>query len=140
MGASRRTFLALAGAGSALLGAGIAPALASGDSVPLLSTYVAGSDRYGAPSAGTALAPGGLLRLLREPRNGYDARAVAVLLASGPKLGYVPRIHNEALANLIDAGFAVEARVARLGGRPERPDISVAISLLTGGPVAPELS
>jgi hypothetical protein len=136
MGASRRTFLAFAGAASAALGSKVAPALAAVQRVPLLSTYVVGSDRYEAPTAVGALAPGDLVRLAREPTNGYDSRAVAVFLSGRAKLGYVPRIHNEALANLIDAGFAIEARVKRIGGRPERPDIALMVSLLPEGSVA----
>jgi HIRAN domain len=137
MGATRRTFLAFAGAGPALLGAGAAPAFTTAPSVPLLSTYVAGSDRYSAPSVAGNLAPGALVRLTREPENDYDPRAVAVFLPTGEKLGYVPRIHNQPLANLLDAAFAVEARVARVSGRPERPDIGLAVTLLATGAVAP---
>jgi HIRAN domain len=137
MGASRRSFLVLAGAATAGAGAMAAPASAVSRDVPLLSTYVAGSDRYRAPDAMASLAPGDLLSLRREPGNAYDPRAVRICLPDGQMLGYVPRIHNEALAKLLDAGIVAEARVTRIAGGSHRPDIGIAVSLpAPGSPVA----
>ena len=56
--------------------------------------------------------------LRRQPENAYDPRAVEALKINGQSLGYVPRIHNQAIANLMDAGVTVSARVH--GVRPDR--------------------
>lgn len=133
MGTSRRAFLALAGAGAAGLGAGAAAAGGS-TPLPLMSTYIAGSDRYAAPVLIHHLREGAVLGLRREPENNYDSRAVSVWTADGQqKLGYVPRIHNQALANLMDAGLATEAWVTGIKGRPGRPDIALAVSVVVPG-------
>lgn len=71
--------------------------------------------------------PGEAIDLRREPDNGYDAGAVSVWTADGVKLGYVPRIHNEALANLMDAGFAAVGRAGTVTGPAPRPDIGIEI-------------
>ena len=56
---------------------------------------------------------GDALTLVREPDNPYDARAVRVEW-NGHKLGYIPRIENEAVARQMDRGNALQARVTRL--------------------------
>lgn len=50
------------------------------------------------------LQPGMLLPLQREPDNRADPLAIKILTESGHFLGYVPRVKNEALARLMDAG------------------------------------
>ena len=132
--ASRRAFPAgVGGAGAAVLGRAVSAAPAEARRVPLLSTYVAGTDRYDGRSAVAALAPGDPLRLRREPENGYDRRAVSVWTEDGLMLGYVPRIHNQAVANLIDAGLPPEARAGQVRGPSARPEIVVEISLSLPG-------
>lgn len=44
------------------------------------------------------------LRLVREPENPHDSRAVRIDDSKGRKLGYIYRHENEAVANLLDAG------------------------------------
>lgn len=56
---------------------------------------------------------GDVLRLVREPDNPHDARAVRVEWR-GHHLGYVPRADNQAVARLLDAGTRLEARIVRL--------------------------
>lgn len=108
-----------------LVGAGGAP------EVRLLSTYVSGTAYWGAAEAARELRTGDELLLRRAPDNPYDARAVEVRTPGGAKLGYVPRIDNQALANLMDAGFQPTARVRAVvpdGLRPEiRFDVAFAI-------------
>lgn len=128
MSLSRRLFLATAGAGA--IGAGASGAAqGASTSVPLMSTYVAGSDRFAAPSLVGALEVGAPLDLKRESDNGYDARAVSIWTRNGDKLGYVPRIHNQPLANLLDAGIAPEAHLSQISGPLSRPDIALSIAL-----------
>lgn len=139
-GASRRGFLAAAAAVATAGGAGAALATSAGREVPLLATYVAGAGRHCGPEAFRRIAPGARLVLRREPGNDYDARSVAVWTPAGEKLGYVPRIHNQALANLMDAGLRPVARVADLspdggGARPElRLDVRLALGSDIGVP------
>lgn len=121
--ASRRNFLAAAsGAGAAALAVGTQAAGAEAREVALLSTYIAGIGRHCGSAVASRLEPGEPVTLRREPENDYDPRAVAVWTARGEKLGYVPRIDNQTLANLIDAGLPVRAEIrsVRRGGlRPE---------------------
>lgn len=59
------------------------------------------------------LAVGQPLELVREPGNPYDQRAVRVDL-QGRKLGYIPRMDNAAVAQLLDRGGIVRARISCL--------------------------
>jgi hypothetical protein len=59
------------------------------------------------------LRPGGPLRLVREPDNRYDRRAVRVEWR-GRQLGYVPRSENAAVAQLLDRGEHLAAEIDRL--------------------------
>ena len=130
-GASRRGFLAAAGgAGAAALAMGAEAAEAP--EVPLLRTYAAGAGRYCRARAFERLAPGDALALRREPENGYDARAVSIWSARGEKLGYVPRIHNEALANLMDAGLRAVARVETVSCGGARPGLALDVRVALG--------
>ena len=132
--ASRRGFLAAAGAAgaTALAPLGAATAAAGAPEVPLLETYVAGLGRYCAGTAFARIETGMQVSLRREPENGYDARAVAVWTEAGDKLGFLPRIHNQAVANLMDAGLRPVARVRRVsldgGPREVRLDVRLAIA------------
>jgi hypothetical protein len=78
--------------------AGYYPVDASGrflsrDDLPpeLLITHVAGAIHRPAALGSDAAAPGRPLTLRAEPDNPHDPNAVAVLLASGEAVGYVPR-------------------------------------------------
>lgn len=65
---SRRTFIASAGTLAATGGAGAAAAGREGHEVPLLQTYVAGSDRRALRKAALGLRAGTPLRLVRSTR------------------------------------------------------------------------
>jgi hypothetical protein len=56
---------------------------------------------------------GEAVELRREPENPHDPFAVAVHAAGGGRLGYVPR-GDRRLADHLDGGLAVEARIAHL--------------------------
>ena len=47
---------------------------------------------------------GDRVQLVLEPKNIYDAKAILVKNEKGHKLGYIPRIKNEVLYHLMDAG------------------------------------
>jgi hypothetical protein len=53
------------------------------------------------------------LQLVREPGNPMDAKAVRVDW-EGHKLGYVPRLENHAISQLLDREEAVTAHIDRL--------------------------
>ncbi|SFG25880.1 HIRAN domain-containing protein [Palleronia marisminoris] len=66
---------------------------------------------------------------MREHQNDDDARAVAVWTQDGTKLGYVPRIDNQPLTKVMDAGLALRAVVGSDGPDRPRPDIRVEVTL-----------
>ena len=55
----------------------------------------------------------GTLQMVRETDNRYDGRAVRVEW-QGHKLGYIPRLDNTAVSQLLDRGEALEAMIVRL--------------------------
>lgn len=74
---------------------------------------LAGFAYHAAPRLWPDLRVGEALRLVREPDNPHDARAVAVF--RGPdKLGYLPRAENAELAAAMDQAAALEGRIAAL--------------------------
>lgn len=130
---SRRSFIAGSGV-LAAAGAGGASAAAGGGprEAPLLLTYVANAERQVVREAVGDLGSGAPLRLMREPENDYDRRAVSVWTRNGAKLGYIPRIDNQPLANLMDAGIALRASVGSVRADGPRPDVRVEVSLPLG--------
>ena len=74
---------------------------------------VAGFQYHDGETVWPRLSTGDSLRLLREPDNPYDGQAVAVYWGEA-KLGYVPRAANTAVAQMMDRGELLSARVARL--------------------------
>lgn len=128
-GWSRRSFIA--SAGTLAVGGGSAAAAVGGTSrdVLLLRSYVAGAERHAGREALRGLTPGAALHLAREPENDYDARAVAVWTPEGRKLGYLPRIDNQALANLMDAGLAPHACIRHIKDAGRRPAIHIEVRL-----------
>ena len=59
------------------------------------------------------LAVGQVLQLVREADNRYDGRAVRVEW-QGHKLGYIPRLDNAAVSQLLDRGEPLEAVIVQL--------------------------
>ncbi|MBI2265530.1 MAG: HIRAN domain-containing protein [Armatimonadetes bacterium] len=57
------------------------------------------------------LAPADFLLLRREPQNPHDGLAILILDPTGRKIGYIPRVKNEVLARLMDAGKLVFGRL-----------------------------
>ncbi len=53
------------------------------------------------------------LRLARDTGNKYDKNAVAVYFR-GNKLGFVPRVDNTAVAQMLDRGERLSARIVKL--------------------------
>lgn len=70
----------------------------------LIECHVAGTGYRDLDGVELQLQPGMLLPLQREPDNRVDPLAIQILTEAGHFLGYVPRVKNEALARLMDAG------------------------------------
>lgn len=78
---------------------------------------LAGFQYHQGETAWFHLRPGQPLHLVREPYNRHDPRAVAVYWRE-TKLGYVPRTENTAVAQLLDRGQTLEARIVALKQDP----------------------
>ncbi len=75
--------------------------------------------------ASDAAAPGRALTLRPEPENPHDPHAVAVLLADGQAVGYVPR----EIAPLVGAGWsAVVLRERRATPRDPRTGLTMLLA------------
>ena len=95
-----------------------AAALAESIKILVQSSPLAGSQYYGVKHLRSEIRIGDRLTLAREPDNRHDRNAVRVDL-NGEKLGYVPRAENRAVAQALDAGEAIEARVSALRDDPD---------------------
>lgn len=89
------------------------PARAESIRVLVQSSPLAGFQFYAGRALWDEMKVGDRLVLVREPENPHDARAVRVEWR-GRKLGYLPRAENRAVAEEMDRGGRVEARIARL--------------------------
>jgi len=87
-------------------------AIQKGDNLPkpfekevlLLKTYVAGTRYYKAKELIDNLKEGTYLVFTREAKNPYDNLAIMITDLDKNKLGYVPKVKNEIISNLMDAG------------------------------------
>ncbi len=77
------------------------------------SSPLAGFRYYAGEDLWQEMREGDRLTLIREADNPHDAKAVRVEWR-GQKLGYLPRAENAAVAAAMDAGEAVDARIAKL--------------------------
>ena len=94
------------------------PAFAESIKILVQSSPLAGSQYYSASRLWTEIRIGDRLSLAREQDNRHDRNAVRVEW-NGQKLGYVPRAENRAVAQALDAGERLEARVAGLRDDPD---------------------
>ena len=96
----------------------LAPLLTPGNAAESIKILVqrsplAGSQYHALASISARIRVGDALALTREPGNRHDGNAVRVDWQGQP-LGYVPRSQNRALAQALDAGEKLEARVSAL--------------------------
>jgi hypothetical protein len=87
----------------------------------LIEANVAGFRFHDGPACERSLRIGQPLILRRERKNRHDAKAIAIHLPDGRKLGYVPRHLNERPAALLDAGRTLVARVTEVRLTPAPP-------------------
>lgn len=112
---SRRTFLKSI---TALVGGFALPAIAHARPVItvqkiLQRSSLAGFQYHQGETLWPQLAVGQPLQLVREPDNRHDDRAVRVEW-QGRKLGYIPRLDNAAVSQLLDRGERLGAVIAWL--------------------------
>ena len=79
--------------------------------IMLLECHIAGTGYRDLKEVEPALIPGSFLPLKREPQNPHDPLAIMICDEAGHHLGYVPRVKNEALARLMDAGKLLFSRL-----------------------------
>lgn len=112
---SRRAFLKSL---TALVGGLALPAIAhantrSGTWKTLQTSPLAGFQYHNGETLWPQLATGQQLTLTREADNRFDNRAVRVEW-QGNKLGYIPRLDNAAVSQLLDRGERLEAVIVRM--------------------------
>lgn len=110
---SRRAFLKSL---TALVGGLALPALAKPAPAAqkvLQHSPLAGFQYHHGEALWPQLATGQPLQLVRESDNRHDDRAVRVEW-QGHKLGYIPRLDNAAVSQLLDRGERLEATIAWL--------------------------
>ncbi|NOT14124.1 MAG: HIRAN protein [Methylotenera sp.] len=74
---------------------------------------IAGFQYYQGDKVWPQLVQGQQITLQREPTNTYDARAVAVYWEQ-QKLGFIPRLDNAAISQLLDRGEVLRANIYSL--------------------------
>ncbi|MCC6657565.1 MAG: HIRAN domain-containing protein [Rhodocyclaceae bacterium] len=90
-----------------------APAAAESIKLLVQSSPLAGFQFYAGRALWGEMKAGDALVLVRESDNPHDPRAVRVEWR-GRRLGYLPRAENRAVAEEMDRGGQVAARIARL--------------------------
>ncbi len=82
---------------------------------PLLlqASPLAGFQYHQGPQLWPYLSPGDALTLVREPNNPYDPGAVRIDWQDH-QLGYLPRVDNTAVSQLLDRGHTLTARINAL--------------------------
>lgn len=78
--------------------------------VTIQTSPINGMAYYEARRALPSLRVGDSLELRREPDNRHDRRAVEVFWRNR-KLGYLPRVENAAVAQMVDAGERLECSI-----------------------------
>jgi hypothetical protein len=82
-------------------------------SVLIQESPIAGFQFHRGDAIWSSLDVGEALTLVRESSNTHDPDAVAVYFHE-EKLGYVPRGENGAIAQMLDRGESLEARISKL--------------------------
>lgn len=110
---ARRWWVCLCWPAFCAWGAGASLSPSSEARIILQTSPLAGFQHYAGNALFPLMAPGQPVRLVREPANPFDPRAVRVEW-NGAQIGYAPRADNVDLARLMDRGVAVEARILHL--------------------------
>ena len=84
-----------------------------GRDILLVEHHVAGTHYRDLGDAPGAFEVGQVFALVREPDNEHDPLAIKLLTPEGLFVGYVPRVKNEAIARLLDAGKTLFGKLER---------------------------
>ena len=79
----------------------------------LLKCYIAGYAYYQGEKLIDQLKPDLKLDLKREPENPYDNKAIAIYFKNH-KLGFIPRVNNKVIANIMDQKMPVFAKILKI--------------------------
>lgn len=104
----------------AVLGAGVAADTPAQPQRRILIQVspLAGFQYHAGGDVRALLAVGQPLSLARDPDNAHDERAVRVDWR-GQKFGYLPRMENTAVAQMLDRGELLDARITALQASPD---------------------
>ena len=113
------------------LAGGVPQARAETIHILVQNSPLAGSQYHALAEVRTEIRLHDRLTLVREPNNRHDRNAVRVDWRDHP-LGYIPRSENRAVAQALDAGERLEARITLLRDDPNpwrRLEFAVYLSL-----------
>ncbi|MCB1736339.1 MAG: HIRAN domain-containing protein [Gammaproteobacteria bacterium] len=86
--------------------------------VRIQDSPIAGFQYYAGELVRDRLRIGDALELRRAPANPYDRRAVEVWW-HGHQLGHLPRVENHTVAQMLDRGMPLHARIVSLQDDPD---------------------
>lgn len=110
---NRRRFLAWLGGAGLTLASFRGNASKTSRPVLIQVSPLAGFQYHHGEALWDQLREGDSLALTREPENPHDQRAVRLDWHNW-KLGYIPRIQNTAVAQMLDRGDTLQARITKL--------------------------
>ena len=70
----------------------------------LLQCFVAGFRYYNGPQLLDKMEIGDTIKLVREPNNKYDNKAIALYFQNN-KIGFIPQMDNQVICNMMDANL-----------------------------------
>jgi hypothetical protein len=70
----------------------------------LLQCFVAGFRYYNGPQLLNKMEIGDTIKLVREPNNKYDNKAIALYFQNN-KIGFIPQMDNQVISNMMDANM-----------------------------------
>lgn len=92
--------------------------------ISVLDTKIAGTFYHNPEEFANDIIENDVILLKREPENSFDKRAIA-LYYKNLKIGYIPKVKNEVISKLMDAGKQFSAKIIE----KEKDDDSLALKL-----------
>jgi hypothetical protein len=98
--------------------------------ITLLDSSVAGFQHYNGYKIWGRMKAGDHLHLVREPKNPFDYDAVEVYRGRD-KLGYLPRSHNSAIAQMMDRGMTIRSKIQQLSkNNVSREKVGISVEMI----------
>jgi len=95
----------------------------------VLKTYIAGTHFYEAKKYADSINEGNYLIFQREAKNPYDEMAIMIMDLDKNKLGYVPKVKNEVISNLMDAGKTIFGVIDKKEGDEDYLNLEISVYL-----------